>query len=152
MLSGGWRIELLGGLRARHGDRVISRFRSYKTGVLLAYLAHFLKRSHPREELVELLWPEAAPEAGQMSLRTSLSSLRRQLEPPGTPAGSVLVADRANVSLNPAAVTTDAAVFESALQSARQAGDPQAREALLTQAFEIYQGPLLPGLYEDWVL
>jgi DNA-binding SARP family transcriptional activator len=39
--------------------------------------------------------------AGRDNLSTTLSSLRRQLEPAGVPAGSVLVADRQDVGLNP---------------------------------------------------
>src|SRR5262245_26308447 len=35
-----WRIELLGWLRATQGERVVTRFRSQKTGALLAYLAY----------------------------------------------------------------------------------------------------------------
>src|SRR5713101_7635240 len=56
-----WRIELLGRLRATQGDRVVTRFRAQKGGALLAYLAYHLDRPHPREELIELLWPEAEP-------------------------------------------------------------------------------------------
>ena len=46
-----WRIELLGGLRAVQGDRAITRFRTLKSGELLAYLAHHRQRPHPREVL-----------------------------------------------------------------------------------------------------
>ena len=49
-----WRIQLLGGLRAEGGGRVITRFQTQKTGVLLAYLAYYLDRVHPREVLVGL--------------------------------------------------------------------------------------------------
>ena len=62
-----WRIELLGGLRAcglPHGGRVITRFRTHKTGALLAYLAYHLRQQHPREVLIELLWPASPPENG----------------------------------------------------------------------------------------
>ena len=83
-----WRIELFGGLRARQDDRVIARFASQKSGALLAYLAYFQGRSHPREELAELLWPETPPEAGRHNLRQALLSIRRQLEPSGAAAGS----------------------------------------------------------------
>jgi len=81
-----WRIELLGGLRAVHADRVLSRFQTQKIGLLLAYLAYYPHRSHPREALIELLWPECEPQAGRNNLSVSLSWLRRQLEPrgPGT--------------------------------------------------------------------
>jgi DNA-binding SARP family transcriptional activator len=82
---------LLGGLRAERGGETVTRFRSQKFGALFAYLALFPQRVHTREELADLLWPDAEPEAARTNLRTALSSLRKQLEPPGTPAGSVLV-------------------------------------------------------------
>src|SRR5712692_9853562 len=77
-----WRIELLGGLRAIQGDRVISRFRSQKTGGLLAYLAYHCRSTHQREALIELLWPGRDPAASRDGLSTELSWLRHQLEPP----------------------------------------------------------------------
>lgn len=89
-----WTIELLGGLSLRQGDARITRFRSYKTGALLAYLAYHREKAHPREALIALLWPESDLALGQQNLRTALASLRRQLEPPGSVAGSVLLADR----------------------------------------------------------
>src|SRR5436305_12019550 len=94
-----WHIELLGRLRATQGDRTITRFRSQRAGALLAYLAYHLGWPHPREVLVELLWPEAEPKSGRNNLSRELWSLRRQLEPPGVPAGGVILADHANVQL-----------------------------------------------------
>lgn len=152
MLDAPWRIELFGLLRAQQGEQVITRFRTYKTGALFAYLACFRKRAHPREELIELLWPESDLDTGRISLRTALSSLRRQLEPPGVAPNSVLVADRTNVRLNPPAFTTDLAEFETNLQSAARATERSARIEALQRAVELYRGPLLPGFYEDWAL
>src|SRR5262245_16245957 len=57
-MGNGWRIKLLGELRAESGDRVISRFYTQKMGALLAYLAYHGRRAHPREALIDLLWPE----------------------------------------------------------------------------------------------
>src|SRR5229473_4658723 len=104
-----WRIEMLGWLRAVQGDRVVTHFRSRKVAALLAYLAYHSQRSHPREELVELLWPECDPAAGRHRLCQALYSLRCQLEPPGVPSGAVLLSNRATVQLNPAACITDVA-------------------------------------------
>ena len=78
-----WRIELLGGLRAEMDGRVITRFQTRQAGALLAYLAFHLDRSHPREQLIELLWPGCEPTVGRDRLSSALSSLRRQLEPSG---------------------------------------------------------------------
>jgi predicted ATPase/DNA-binding SARP family transcriptional activator len=147
-----WRIELLGGLRATQGDREITRFRSRKTGALLAYLAYHLARAHPRDVLVELLWPEADIDRARQSLSMALSSLRHQLEPPGVPKGAVLITDRATVRLNPAAVTTDVAEFETALRAAGSAASTLERLQHLFQAVELYRGYLLPGYYEEWLV
>jgi DNA-binding SARP family transcriptional activator len=146
------RIEMLGGLRVRQGERVITRFRAHKYGALLAYLAYYLRQQHPREVLVELFWPELEPEAQRNNLSLALSSLRRQLEPPGVPSGAVIVADRFSVGLNPEAVATDVVGFEAALRDADQADDGQAQEQRLARAVALYRGPLLPGYYEEWVL
>lgn len=73
-----WQIEMFGWLRAVSADRVVSRFRTHKTGVLLAYLAYYQHRSHPREQLIELLWPGCVPSSGRANLRGELPSLRRQ--------------------------------------------------------------------------
>src|SRR5687768_4897556 len=108
-----WHIELLGGLRARRGGHVLERFRTHKTGALLAYLAFYRERAHARDALAELFWPEA--DAGRQSLRVALTYLRRQLEPPGTAEGSVLLAGRTAVQLSPEAATTDVVAFEEAL-------------------------------------
>src|SRR5215813_449744 len=104
MLEYPWQIRMLGGLAAVSGNRTVNRFQTRKAGALLAFLALNLERVYSRDELVELFWPKADPEAGRASLRTALASLRRQLEPPGVAAGAVIMTDRATVRLNPAAV------------------------------------------------
>jgi DNA-binding SARP family transcriptional activator len=147
-----WHIELLGRLRVTQGDRIITRFRARRTGALIAYMAYHLHRPHPREELIELLWPETERHSGRGRLSRELTSLRRQLEPPGVPAGAVIVADHANVQLNPAACVTDVMEFEAALQAATRANGDEERIARLIKAAELYGGALLPGQFEDWVL
>jgi predicted ATPase/DNA-binding SARP family transcriptional activator len=147
-----WRVELLGGLRAQHGDRLVTHFRTQNTGILLAYLAYYPQRAHLRDELIDLLWPDADPDAARTSLRQALFLLRQQLEPPGVPAGAVLLADRASVRLNPEAIATDVAEFDAAVQGAERAGSPAERAERLARAVELYQGELLHGYYEAWVL
>lgn len=142
-----WRIELLGGLRVSSGERVITRFRTHKTGALLAYLALFAAHPHPREALLDLFWGDEPLDAARNALRVALSSLRRQMEPPGTPQGTVLVADRRTVRLHPDACTVDVAEFAAALQVPRGASGEQ---AVLARAAGLYRGDLLPEVYDDW--
>lgn len=124
-MASGWRIELFGQLRAMRGDEILSRFRTQKAGSLLAYLAFHLNRSHPCETLIEILWPDVDEKSGRNNLSMALSFLRHPLEPPGERSGSVLLADRATVRLNPACVATDVAEFES-LISTGENGDSAA--------------------------
>jgi predicted ATPase/DNA-binding SARP family transcriptional activator/class 3 adenylate cyclase len=139
-------------VRAEQDGRLITRFRTRKTAALLAYLALHPTRIHSREELVERFWPDDDLDAARTSLRTALASLRRQLELPGTPTGGVLIADRASIRLNPAAVAVDVAEFEATLRAAEQLAEGVPRIPVLARAAEIYSGELLPGFYDDWVL
>ncbi len=144
------RITMLGRLSVRRADAVHDRFSTRKTAALLARLAVPPGTSRRREDLIEMLWPGATPELGRRSLRTALASLRRQLEPPGVAAGSVLRADRSEVGLVPGSVDTDVVQFEAAIARAAE-GSVQDREARLRDAAAAYTGPLLPGVEEDWV-
>ncbi|MCC6447012.1 MAG: winged helix-turn-helix domain-containing protein [Armatimonadetes bacterium] len=147
-----WRIELFGGLRLRRGEQAIARFRTRKAGSLLGYLAYYPDRLHSREFLIEMLWPEENIPIAQNKLRIALSSLRRQLEPPGVLTGSVLTTDRVRAGLNPASITTDAADFEAALRAAQGSGSPSEQEFQWNIAASLYCGPLLKGYEEDWSL
>jgi predicted ATPase/DNA-binding SARP family transcriptional activator/transposase len=147
-----WRIELLGWLRVVQDDREVTRFRTQKTGSLLGYLAYYLHRSHPREALIESLWPDAEPRAARHCLSQALSSLRHQLEPPGVPPGTIIVADHHSIRLHPAACITDVGQFDAAMRAVVRAGSRIVRIQRLTEAVEHYRGELLPGFYEEWIL
>nr|WP_309696654.1 tetratricopeptide repeat protein [Armatimonas sp.] len=150
-----WKITLFGGLRAERGDRadkqIITRFKTQKVASLFAYLAYHLRQAHSREILIEMLWPDSDTLTLRNSLSVALSSLRNQFEPPGVPQGTVLRADRFSVGLNPATVSTDVARFEAAIKAAAKAGSTIESAQHLATAVELYQGPLLPGFYEEWI-
>src|SRR5436305_5130376 len=146
-----WRIELFGGLRASCGERTVSRFKMRRVASLLAYLAYYPGREHPREVLIEMLWPEAEPEAARNRFSVVLSSLRRELEPSGVPPGSVLKTDRVIARLNPDALETDVSQFTEAIESASRASTDLERASCLKRAIELYRGPLLPAYHEGRV-
>ena len=135
-----WEVQLLGGLRAARGSVVLARFPSRAVATLLARLALEPRRRHAREELIDLLWPDADLDTGRNRLRQALSTLRRLLEPPDVPPGSVLEADRLTVALNGDAVRCDVLEFERLL----------ARGAV-ADALRHYRGELLPGFIDEWV-
>ncbi|HEX5266626.1 MAG TPA: bacterial transcriptional activator domain-containing protein, partial [Acidimicrobiales bacterium] len=92
----------------------------------------------PIEELMEELWPGAAPGAGRQRLRTLLTRLRQVV-------GPLLMRDGDWIRLAPE-VEVDTLRFEElagAAEAAAAARDPQAGE-LAGRALKLYRGELLP--------
>ena len=123
-----------------------------RTGALLACLILRAPHPVPREELLGLLWPDELLVTAQNRLRVLLNALRQRLEPPPAPPDSVLIAKQGSVSLVSDAFTSDYHDFLRELRAAKDA--PTEREAIshLENAVVLYQGELLPGYYEDWIL
>ncbi|HWD38578.1 MAG TPA: BTAD domain-containing putative transcriptional regulator [Fimbriimonas sp.] len=138
-----YRITMLGGLAVQVGADTVRRFRTKKTASLLSLLAFHSGRSYSRAELCELLWPGEEFDSSRNRLRICLNSLRRLLEPLGVAYGSVLQADRTAVCLQPECCSTDVEEFKQGIQSSE---GERVRRAL-----ELYRGPLLPDLDDDWV-
>lgn len=145
------RIELFDGLRVQRGPETIVRFRSQKTAALLAYLALFPQRRHPREQLAELIWGDCTPSAARHNLSNALSALRVQLEISGACGEACFEADRAYVRLTPGRFSTDAGEFEETLALAARSSSAAERVPHLQRAVALYQGELLRGHYEDWI-
>lgn len=148
MVEDRWHVQLLGGLAASAPKVGSARFRTQKTAALLAYLAFHRTRTHPREVLLEVLWPDDPFHSARHKLNVALSSLRQQLNAP--PFASVLRTDHFTVSLDPSRIATDVGDFEEALQQVRN-GPETDRSARLQRAVSLYTGRLLPTCYEDWI-
>ena len=147
-----WHFQLLGTLSAKRSDQIITRFATSRAAALLTRLALFPHRTHPREELIDLLWPNRDIDSGRLNLRVALASLRRQLEPPDVATGSVLIADRSTIRLNSPACRSDVAAFQSALKAAAHATAIEAKRSALEEASLLYTGDLLPGFYDEWII
>lgn len=143
-------IELLGDFRVRLSDGKLVVLGPQKAASLLAFLAFHPDRSHTREELVDRFWPDATHEGGRSSLRSALSTLRRELEPAGVV--DFLEADRQYVGLDRGRVTTDIRRYEAAVRQGRKADSPAVRITALEEAAALYRGPLLSGFYDDWIV
>ncbi len=148
-----YQVRLLGGLEIQCGGKVITRFRSRQTAGLFAFLSFHRNKRHLRETLVEQFWPDTPDlEHGRASLSVAISSLRSQLEPPGSPHGSVILADARNLGLNPETVHTDVDAFEDYLDKAKKMTSFKESLPLLESAVKLYRGPLLTGYYDNWIL
>jgi predicted ATPase/tetratricopeptide (TPR) repeat protein len=107
---------------------------------LLARLALAPLRDHPREELVELLWPGVALDVGRNRLRQTLSTLKSLIDT-ATPTEPLIRAGRHSIRLRPGAMDCDAVEFERLV-----------RQGAMAEARSLYGGELLPGFYDEWVL
>ncbi len=151
MLSEPWRVYLLGTFRFKSGNRDFTQGATRKTEELLGLLAYRLGQQVSRAEIMDIFWQDSELEAAQVNLRVALSSLRKQLEPAGVPAGSVIMSHgRTCISLNPEAVTCDAVDFRRLLKS-RPGQTQEDRMQRLLAAIDMYKGELMPGHNEDWI-
>ncbi len=136
-----WTLRLLGAFELTDGEQRYTRLASRPMVALLARLALWPNRNHPREELVELLWPGVDPQVSRNRLRQALSALKSVLEPPSTVPAPVLQADRYDVRMVRGAIDCDVVAF-----------DREARLGHVDAALAHYRGELLPGYFDEWVL
>ncbi len=141
---------MLGPLAIQGDDLEITRFRTRRVALLLAYLGLFPSRNHFRDEVGDLLWPEADDEVLRRNLRQAMSTLRKALEPPPVPYGTVLQTQQGRLRLNPEAIETDVVEFERAAARGKS-GSAETRLASLKAAVGLYSAHLLPGFDDDWI-
>jgi DNA-binding SARP family transcriptional activator len=105
-----------------------------------------------REQIIDMLWPEADFEAGANNLHKAIHAARRTLEPDlksGARSQFILTRDNLVALRAPGDVWVDASAFERHATEAMRANEPKLFEA----ALDLYRGDLLPEvLYEDWAV
>ncbi len=136
-----WHATLLGAARVEGPNGPVERLRTRAAFLLLVYLLLNRSRNHARDELADRFWPNDDAEAARGKLRLALHSIRGAL-------GPLVEADRHAVWVaHPERVRTDR---DELLRLAGAQGAD--REARLERAIALYQGPFLPGFYDDWAV
>src|SRR4051794_26057295 len=130
-------IVTLGGFEVRHRGLTVplSAWGSRRARTLCKRLAAAAGEPLPRDELIELLWPDDENDVCRLYSRLSvqLSTVRRLL-------GGGVIADRESVRLDLDAVSLDLVAFRRAVGG----GD-------LVEALELYPGEFLPeDAYAPW--
>jgi len=136
-----WEITLLGSFSVRRYGEPVSLPLSLAAQGLKIVALH---EKIPVEELVELLWPDAAPGVGTRRLRNVLWRVRAA-------SGDLLERDDNFIRLAPDAVT-DVGQFRGLAEDAlRREMPPEEAARLARDALVLYRGELLPGdRYADW--
>jgi DNA-binding SARP family transcriptional activator len=136
-------LRLLGQFDVRlDGRRILISSRAGQS--LLAYLVMTAGTSHRREKLAGILWPDSSDENARRNLRQELWRIRKAISSTGMNGlNDYLPADEYTITFN---AETDYWLDVAMLQ--HTPADLQA----LTASLSLYQGELLPGFYDDWVV
>jgi WD40 repeat protein/class 3 adenylate cyclase len=136
-------IRLLGQFDVRlDGKRIVISSRAGQS--LLAYLVMTAGTPHRREKLAGTLWPDSSEENARKNLRQELWRIRKAIPAQNLPeADDYLIADEYTLTFNRGAdYWLDVSILENS--------DPDIQS--LTSGLSLYQGELLPGFYDDWVV
>jgi predicted ATPase/DNA-binding SARP family transcriptional activator len=147
-------LSFFGGVHiSREGLGEIAFSRRKEIG-LLAFLALEAEHAHSRETLMGLFWPELPEEDARNNLRVALARMRTQLDEPKS-AISLLSSTRTTVRFQMCeALTFDVASFHELIAESESCTHSSRDTCLicqqrLTQAANLYRGPLLHGFYLD---
>jgi DNA-binding SARP family transcriptional activator len=143
-------VHLFGKFQMQRDGQNLDGWNARKGHELLAYLLLYRERTHTRQALADLLWPESTSEQSMKYLRHTLWRLQTVLD------HSIEVTDPESLGLNlTAGLWLDVMEFEQAY--ARVQGilgdelDGQGAQ-IVQEALDLYQGDLLEGWYQDWCL
>jgi predicted ATPase/DNA-binding SARP family transcriptional activator len=155
------RLYVLGQFRLEHRNG--QQWQAVKDAVmqhqrvrsLLSCLISNPGRKLGREQVMDMLWPEADFETATHRLDRAVHSLRQLLEPgrsrPAT--SSLLLTEHQTIQLaDQEQLWTDADAFDSLVARARASNDPGQTEQLLEEAMMLYSGDFLPDERStDWI-
>lgn len=110
---------------------------------LFAYLVLNAGKSHRREKLAGMFWPDTAEEKARAYLRHELWRIRKALSTKSKV--EYLISDDINLSFNSSAdYWLDANLLKELSKSASVDE--------LVKSLSIFQGELLPGFYDEWIV
>jgi DNA-binding SARP family transcriptional activator len=103
--------------------------------MILSYLVLTREKQHPREKIAGLIWPDSTETNARKNLRQALWRLRQAI------GETYLLIDTQSIAFDPGSdFWLDVAVLEGEAH-------PD-----LVDGISVYDGELLPGFYEDWIL
>ena len=157
----GLKIKLFGEFEVRRGEDLIEsrEWDRQKTRSLLKLLLTRPGRALSRDEILEALWPNLAPQAAEQSLRVTVSLLRKALEPDlerGSDSRYILRRRPGYLFYRDSNCDVDAWKFEELKNKAEAAqADGQLDRAISSYraALELVRGDFLAeDPYEDWAI
>jgi predicted ATPase/DNA-binding SARP family transcriptional activator len=137
-------VRLLGKFDVRSDGKSIA-ITSRPAQSLFAYLILNAGTSHRREKLAGMLWPDSLEETARDNLRHALWRVRKALPASRQLTTEYILADDLSIAFNASA---DYWLDASELEKLSENASTDELVAVLSQ----FQGELLPGFYDEWVL
>lgn len=145
-------IFLFGGFRLIYQGKLITTIAQARLQALLAYLLLNRYSPQPRQLISYLFWPDSAESQARTNLRQLIHYAQRALPA----ANHYLQIEKHSIQWRvDADFTFDVAEFEQNITLAKQArreGKFAEAQSKLESAVQLYQGDLLTGCYDDWIL
>src|SRR5687767_8654712 len=135
-------VRFLGKFEVMHGGKPIN-ISSRPAQTLFAYLILSAGTAHRREKLAGMLWPDSLEETARDNLRHALWRVRKALK---TGSSTLFLhADDLSITFEASSdYWLDAAELEKISENA-------SADELLAMLSN-YEGELLPGFYDEWVM
>ncbi|HUE98540.1 MAG TPA: BTAD domain-containing putative transcriptional regulator, partial [Anaerolineales bacterium] len=127
-------------------DGVPIQINSRPAQSLLAYLLINAGRAFRREKLAGLFWPDASDENARNNLRQALWRVRKSLDANGNSDHPLLLVGDITVAFN---ASSEYRLDVIELERPIHEDTPLPR---LIEIVSLYEGELLPGFYDDWVV
>jgi DNA-binding SARP family transcriptional activator len=143
----------LGTFSVLAGDAALDLGRSRSVNELCRYLIAHRGQLTPRDQLLELLWPDAPSDRGLHRLHVAISLLRKVVDEPHS-SDSCIHLDGDAYALIPGSVDTDCELFDTHFLRARAClgqRDSGGAAAAFLDALTLYRGDYLADEpYEEW--
>lgn len=151
------RIYTLGGFRVFRGEEELPQtaWGREKAVFLIQLLVAQRRRQLHKEQIIDLLWAELEPAAGDRDFKVALNAVQKALEPERAARAPSKYIRRLDLTYGLAteALWLDAAAFEDHLAQAGRLGPENLQGSVeaYRAGLVLYGGPFLPERrYEDW--
>ncbi|MDR8390937.1 protein kinase [Aliifodinibius sp. S!AR15-10] len=141
-------IELLGGFNMSYNGEPATDVHTSRLQELIVFLVLHRNSTVSRKHIAFLFWPDSSEQQALTNLRNLLYRLRKAL--PGS--DRFIFIDNQNLRWNSEkSLILDVAEFEHLAKQLLTSDDKISEIETFKKAADLYNGPLLPGCYSEWI-
>ncbi len=152
------KVQTLGEFRVWLGDVEVEEKDWHRGKAKELFQLFVTKHQHllPREEIMNLLWPDLDEEAANRDFKVALNALNKALEPHRTARSNPFFIQRHGTSyglFGSIGLVLDILEFETLITAGMDEKNPERASEILLNGLSLYTGDYLPeGRYDDWCI